>query len=497
MARWFVDRCAQRGIPSVSLRRLLPEAQFLGCSDLEVTGCSADSRHLDPGQVFVAIRDGRRDGHDHIVAALDRGASAVIVERPCPEAGPLQVVVADPRLALAELSHALAGAPGRTLETVGITGTTGKTAAALFARAIFEAAGRRTGLVGPFGWSDGVDLHSCGPAPVDAPGLAGMLAEMVDRGCDTAVVEADEAALERRGIAGIGLAAAAITNLGGGSRRALAARMARAVVPGGSVIVNADDRDADLIGAVNLAAHRVTFGIRAAADVSAQIVRLDGAGTRLRLHGFDREAVVTLRPVGSRALPPALAAAALAWSMGLPVEAVVAGLEGVDAIPGRLEPVAGARAHGLDLRVDRARTAAELAEALASVRELTSGRVFCILGAEGLRDRPGRAALARAAELGADHLTLTTDNPRTEAPDQILDDLLAGLVRPGRVLIEPDRRRAIESTLDLAEPGDGLLIAGKGRATFQIFADRALPFDDRSVASTALARRRHARRRSA
>ncbi len=504
MARWFVDRSAQRGIPSVSLRRLLPEAQFVGCRDLEVTGCSADSRHIHPGQVFVAIRDDHRDGHDHIPAALGRGASAVIADRPSPEAGPLQVIVSDPRLALAHLSHALAGAPGRSLETLGIAGATGKTAASLFTRAILEAAGCRTGLVGPFSWSDGIEQHACGATPVEAQGLAEMLAEMVNRGCDSAVIEADEAALDRRGIAGLGLAAAAVTTLEGGAtgsglarRRSLAGRLARGVVAGGAVVVNADDREADLIGAVNLQARRVTFGMRAEADVSATVERLDSTGTRLRLRGFDREVTVGLRPVGSRVVPSALAAAALAWSLELPLEAVVEGLESVDAIPGRLEGVPGARAHDLDVWVDRARTSHELAAALAGARELATGRVFCVLGAEGLRDRAGRASLARAAELGADHLTLTTDNPRTEAPDQILDELLAGLVRPGRVLIELDRRLAIESTLALTEPGDALLIAGKGRATFQIFADRALPFDDRTVASTTLARLQAAHRRSA
>ena len=503
MARWFVDRSAQRGIPSVSLRRLLPEARFVGCSELLATGCSADSRRLDPGQVFVALRGARRDGHDFVAAAVDRGAAAVIVERPCPEAGPLQVIVPDARRALGRLRQALAGDPSAALEVVGIAGTAGKTAAGLFARAIFEAAGRRTGSVEPFAWSDGVDSRPCGPGPSDATGLAAMLAEMVERRCAGAVVEVDESTLDRRGIEGMPFASAVVTGLSGVPgepasagvrRRALTARLARAVVPGGAVVVNADEPSADLMGAVNLDALRVTFGLRAAADVTARIERIDGSGTRFGLLGFDREVRVTLRPVGSRAVRHALAAAALGWAHGLPVDAVVAGLEAIEAIPGRLEVVPEGHAHGLDVRIDRARTAAELLDALATLRELGPGRIHCVLGAEGLRDRAGRAALARAAELGSDRLTLTTDNPRTEDPDRILDDLLAGLLRPGRARVVPDRRAAIESALALAEPGDLALIAGKGRQLFQILPDRALPFDDHAVATRYLLERPQARR---
>ncbi len=155
MARWFVDRLPQRGIPSVSLRRLLPEARFVGCPDWEVSGCTDDHRRLDPGQVFVAIRDSRYDGHAYVREALDRGAAGVVVERPCPEAGRLQVIVNDARSAHALICQALAGDPSRRFKTLGVTGTFGKTVTSLFVHSILEAAGLRSGLVGSLGWSDG------------------------------------------------------------------------------------------------------------------------------------------------------------------------------------------------------------------------------------------------------------------------------------------------------------------------------------------------------
>ena len=225
-------------------------------------------------------------------------------------------------------------------------------------------------------------------------------------------------------------------------------------------------------------------------------MRLDARGSRFLLRGFDREAAVELPLVGPAHVSQALAAAAVAWSHGLMLDAVVAGLESVTGVPGRLEAVV----EGQDFAVwvDQARSGLELWQALASVRVLTSGKVHCVLGAEGLQDRSVRLALAHAAEAGADRVVLTSDNPRTEDPNQILDDLLSGFRRPGWVRVEPDRRRAIEAALRDAEPGDAVLIAGKGQRTFQIFSNTVLPFDDKAIAAQCLRRRyRHPNRTSA
>lgn len=495
MARWFVHRQPQQGIPSVSLRRLLPEARFVGCEDLEVSGCTADSRRLDPGQVFVAVKGSRHDGHAFVARALERGAAAVVVERPVPEAGRLQAVVPDSRAALARLCQALAGDPSEQMPTFGVTGACGRTVTALFLRAIFEAAGGRFGLVGRLGWSDGVAVRPAGAGVPGAEGLAAMLAAMVERGCAGAVLELDPESLGGRRAEGVAFDAAVVTDLGAApattpdalvARRAAMARLFRQVAPGGASVVNADDPHAELLGAVNLDTRRVAFGVEAAAEVTARVERLDRAGARFLLRGFDREAAVTLRVPGASGVSHALAAAAVAWARGLDVGAVVAGLESVTAVPGRLEPVDAGQP--FDVRVDQARLGSELQEALASLRPLVAGRLHCVFGAEGGRDGGGgdaraeRLVLAAVAESLADRVTLTVDNPRAEDPDQILDDLLSGFRRPGRVRVEPDRRRAIEAALADALPGDAVLIAGKGRHTFQILADRAVPFDDAEVA---------------
>jgi len=547
MARWFVDRLPQRGIPSVSLRRLLPEAQFVGCADWEVSGCSDDHRRLDPGQVFVAVRGARPgyDGQAFVREALERGAAGVVVEHPCPDAGRLQVVVPDATAAHARICQALAGDPSHHLLTAGVTGSFGRTVTALLVRSIFEAAGHRTGLLGALGFFDGTIARPLGagldgrppagrpksgagsgrspgldagrpdlgrtrldrPPGAFAPGaasLAALMSEMVDGGCKAGVLEASGEALAQRSFEGIAFHAAVATDVGAPrgfpdevilNRRRAKARLFRQVVPGGLAVVNADDPNAEILGAVNLDARRVAFAMEPAsrpglgADVSARIVRLDGAGTRMVLRGFDREIAVGLRLVGPRAAACALAAAALAWALEIDRDAVVDGLEQVPPVAGHLEAVD--EGQDFDVRVDAAGTPDALAEALAAVRAVGAGRVHCVLGAEGGGDRAERTRLAEAAEAGADRVILTASNPRSEDPNRILDQLLAGFRRPGKVRVEPDRRRAIEAALADARAGDSVLIAGKGRHTYQIFADRVVPFDDAEVAREWL--RHHAR----
>ncbi|WP_435009046.1 Mur ligase family protein [Tundrisphaera lichenicola] len=505
MTRWFLDRSPQRGIPSVSLRRLLPDARFVGCHDWEVSGCTADTRKLNPGQLFVAVRGGRVDGHTFVARALEHGAAGVVVERACPEAGRLQVVVPDSRSAYARISHALAGGPASSLQVAGVTGRRGKSATALFLRSILRESGESVGSIGRSDWSDGTSDRPRGPDSPGPEGFASMLSAMVERGCDSAVLELDDRTIDRREIAGFAFQSAVITGLGGPStriegadreallaRRRSFARLARLVEPGGSVVINADEPESDVLGAVNLEARRVTFGRERAAQVSAKLDRLDASGSTLRLRGFDREAVVTLRLAGEEHVGHALAAAAVAWSRGIDLRAVVDGLEAVTRLPGRLEPVL--EGQEFEVRIDRARSAPDLARALASLRGLGASRLICVVGAEGGRDRLRRAALGRAAELGADRVILTTDNPRAEDPDQILDDLLAGLRHPGRAIVEPDRRAAIAQALADALPGDAVLIAGKGHHTYQILNDRVLPFNDAEVAAHWLRARRTATR---
>ena len=523
MARWFVDRPSRRGIHSVSLRRVLPEGRFVGALDWKVTGCTDDHRRLEPGQVFVATRHEHTgyDGHAFVSEALERGAAGVIVEHPSEAAGRLQVVVDDGALAFARVCQALAGDPSRQLAVLGIAGITGRTLAGLFVRSILAAAGERVGLIGALGFHDGATERPLGagfeprgegsrpagrvlgPREGFAPSPAAvstLLAELADNGCSGAIVEAPGEALERSALAAVDLHAALVTDVLAphgfpadfvlDERRSIA-RLVHQVVPGGVVVVNADDPSAEILGAVNLAARRVAFSLSDQAhevDVHVRVTQEDASGVRFVLHGFDRPGLVHLPLLGPRAASAAAAAAALAWALEIKLDAVVAGLESVRAVAGSLERVD--RGQDFDVRIDSAATPAALREALTTLRAVSTGRLHCVFAAEGGGDRLFRRALADAVESTADRITITASNPRHEDPNQILDDLLAGFHQPGKVRVEPDRQTAIESTLADAQPGDAILIAGKGRQAYQIFANRVVPFDDHQIVEEWLRGRR-------
>ena len=534
MSRWFVDRVPQRGIPSVSLRRLLPEARFVGCMDWEISGCCDDHRRLEPGQLFVAVPEARPgyDGHRYVREALDRGAAGVVLEHPCPEAGRLQVVVSDARAAHARICQALSGDPSHHLVTLGVTGTYGQTITAILVRSILDTAGKRFGLIGSSGFCDGTKTRALGAGfspprgslgagvastPIAltshahepdgfvlrASGLATLLAEVVDCGCKGGIIEVSRSSLRNRSLEGIAFDAAVVTDVAGTGpaarddlvqdRRAKT-KLVRQVIPAGLAVVNADDPDAEVLGGVNLDVRRVAFALEpvmkpaVAVDVSARLEWLDGSGTRMLLHGFDREFTVHLPLIGARAATCALAAAALAWGLGIDRAAVAAGLEAVRVIPGHLENVFAGQ--DFDVRVDAAQTSASLGEALAAVRAVASGRVHCVFSSDGYSDRTERRRLAAVAESGADRVILTLSNPRTEDPSRILSDVLAGFHQPGKVCVLPDRQLAIETALAGARASDAVLIAGKGRHAIQILADRVIPFDDNAIAAQWLRRRR-------
>ncbi len=490
MVRWFVDRSPSRGTPSVSLRRLLSEATFVGGRDWDVSGLSSDARTIEPGQVFVALRSAEGDGHDLVGLALERGAASVVVERPCPGAGRPQVVVPDTRVAHARLCHALAGDPAARLDVVGVAGSREAEAVGAMLRAILERAGEGFGAVAADGWSDGLSAFPAGPGPLDAPGLAAMLAAMAGRGCAGAVVELGQGALEGPVVEGVEFAGAVVTGVRSASdedsvardacRRAYA-RLARRVRPGGFVIVDADDPDSEVLGAVNLDAQRISIGVDGPADLRAEVMLVGPLGARFRMVGMEMDATVALRSGDLDTVRQALAAAASARARGIDEMAIVAGLESVEEHPGAPERVEEGQRFAVI--VDGASTPDELARALAEARPARPGRLICVVGAEGHGERSERCRLAETAEAGAEVVIFTSDNPRGEDPLRILDELIAGTRRPGRARVEPDRRAAIEAALAEAAPGDVVLIAGKGRRAFQIHADRVAPFDDRAVAA--------------
>ena len=467
-------------------------------ADPVVTGVAADSRTVRSGEVFFALRASRDDGTRVASEALARGASAIVSEAAAPHGIPAGawVRVAEARRAMGLVARAWWERPDESLTLVGITGTKGKTTVTYLVEAIARAAGRRAGRIGTVGYAfDGHDYDALRTTP-EATELFALLARMRDAGTELVAMEVSSHAVALHRIADARFAVAAFLNLGRdhldfhGSLEAYyeaKAALFDRLSPGDTAVVPGDDpRGGDL--AARTRARVLRFGRAASADVRIvdEAGGLSGSTARLATPGGEIE-IRTALP-GRFNVLNAAAAAACALAVGIGAEAIAAGIDAVTRVPGRLEPVQCGQAFAV--LVDYAHTEESLAAMLDTVRELTRGKLTVVFGCGGDRDRGKRFGMGRAAALGADRIVLTSDNPRSEDPQAILEEVAAGVAAaPGgleRCRIEPDRARAIALALDGARSGDAIVVAGKGHETTQSFRDRVVPFDDRQVVRAAL-----------
>ncbi len=468
MARWFLDRFAQKAIPSVSLRHLFPGALFIGCPDLVVSGCSSDSRRIEPGEVYVSLASAKSEeqGESEIARAFERGAVGVVLERACLNAAPLQVVVHDAASAHARICQALAGEPSRKLPLVGIAGRLGVDLASAYLRSILTADGGRIGHVDQVSWSDGRSVLPTAPLPWKPEVWAGMLARMAEERCTAGVLTVDRETLTKRSIEGVVFETAILTNLFPEQpasddaliqERRRHARLFRMLSPEGAAILNADDTTCDLLGAVNLDGDCITFGVDRPADVNAELESTDATSTTIRLNGVGKPASVRLRLVGKSAVSGALAAAAAAHSQGIRTAAIVAGLENLSNQTGRLESLA----EGLEFEVRRDHAASPIAlkYALSDLRTHFQGRIICVLSDSGCEDRSFRRTLAETMERYSD-LVIVSSSRANRQDGEVLEELLSGFDRPAAVFVEPDRRKAIEYALATAQKGDCVFLRG-------------------------------------
>jgi len=460
-----------------------------------VAARSADS---GPGAVFVCVPGVSVDGHDFAQDAVDRGASALVVERLLPIAVP-QVLVPDARLAIALIAAALEGNPGAVVRTVGVTGTNGKTTSAFLLQAMLGAGATSAGLISTVEVIVGGRSEPATHTTPDPVGLQRLLARMREAGDGACAMEVSSHALVQRRVAGIPFAAALFTNLSQDhldyhqnmesyfqAKRTLFARpVGEGPNPPGAA--NVDDpygaRLVDELGALG-------YGLSERAQVRPLDARQTATGARATVvtPRGPLELVSHLR--GDFNLLNVLGVVAVGELLGLPHDQVAAGIAGLQGVPGRLEPVVAGQA--FQVLVDYAHTPDALANVLRTVRGLAGAhRVIVVLGCGGDRDRGKRPLMGYIAAHMADLAIVTSDNPRSEDPDTIIEEIIvdAGDAR-GHLRIEPDRRAAIAEAIAVAEPGDVVLIAGKGHERGQEIAGRTLPFDDREVARDVL--REHA-----
>ncbi len=460
----------------------------MGAADLRATACTADSRQCRPGDVFVALPGTRADGHDYVFQAVQQGARGVIVERLLENLPVPQCIVPDARVAMGRLCQALVGDPSRRLRVIGVTGTNGKTTTTALIASVLSAAGCRVGTLGTLGYCDSVELAPSALTTPSAPELATWLARMDANGCSHAVMEVSSHSLAQSRVAGIEFDVACVSNVRldhldyhgtlAEYRRAKQ-RLFEHLSADGLVVLNVDD---PIAAGFVTALHGpvLTVGLLQPAELTATVIERFTSEQTFLLTAGDRSVPVRTQMIGDHHVSNCLVAAAVGLAYGIDLATVVRGLEAVTAVSGRLERIECGQPFGVF--VDYAHTPDALATVLDALRSVTSGRLTCVFGAGGDRDRQKRPLMGRAVAERADLAILTSDNPRSEDPATICDEVLAGFDRTHAVEVELDRAAAIHRALATAEPGDCVLIAGKGHEDYQISGTTRRPFDDREVA---------------
>jgi UDP-N-acetylmuramoyl-L-alanyl-D-glutamate--2,6-diaminopimelate ligase len=473
-----------------------------------VRSVAYDSRRVTPGAVFVALRGLAADGNAFAAQAVGRGAIAVVSDsEPRADAPAPWLQVADARAALAAAADAYFGEPSRQMTVVGVTGTNGKTTTAYLIDEIFRQAGTRCGLAGTIVYRVGDEERPAHRTTPEASDMQQLLREMVDRGCGACVMEVSSHALALKRVDGIRFAAAVFTNLTRDhldfhgdmeSYFASKRRLFEMLPRDGVAVVNVDDPRARSLLDVN--ERVVTYGIDRPADVTPGSLSFSLTGLRFEARTPRGPIAVRSRLVGRPNVYNILAAAATAVAFDVPGGSIERAFEALEGVPGRFDIVSGA-ADDITVVVDYAHTDDALKNLLETARPLAPRRLITVFGCGGDRDRSKRPLMGAVVARLSDVVIVTSDNPRSEDPQQIVEDIMRGIQpaagrsgggAPSHLKIV-DRRQAIERAIRIAEPGDMVLLAGKGHERTQVIGERVLPFDDATVARESLDERRERR----
>jgi UDP-N-acetylmuramoyl-L-alanyl-D-glutamate--2,6-diaminopimelate ligase len=475
-----------------ALIRAVVPSDVIGRRPVEVTELAYDTRRVREGALFFCVPGASRDGHDLAAAAVTAGAGALVVERPVEAAVP-QLVVESSRAAMAVAADVFFGSPTARLTVAGVTGTNGKTTTAYLLRSILEADGRPTGLVGTVGWVVGGAARAAPHTTPEAIDLQRLFREMLDAGDEAAAIEASSHGAHYRRLDRVRFDALCFTNLtqdhldlhGDMESYFQAKRGLFAGVAPPPAAVNVGDPYGRRLADELSGAHRaplVTFGLRPEAEVRADGLELGPHGSTFTAAGIAIETPL----LGIFNVENVLGAVAAATLLDVDDAAIVEGVRAVRGVPGRFEAVDEGQSFAVV--VDYSHKPDALEAALRASRQLGDGRLTVVFGAGGDRDRSKRREMGRIARTLADRVIVTNDNPRSEEPLAIVEEILQGAGTD--VEIDLDRRSAIDTAIGSAAPGDVVLIAGKGHEQGQEIAGVIHPFDDREVARAALRRLR-------
>ena len=460
-------------------------------ADVEVTGITDDSRAVTAGTIFCAWKGTTRDSHDFVVGAAEKGAVAAIVERIVSEANIPQLVVRDGRRAAAMAASEVYGSPETKLAIAGVTGTNGKTTTAWITRHVMSAR-YSVALIGTLGifLPNGKPLLAeslTTPGPVE---LARVLSTLVERGVTAISMEVSSHALDQGRVQALRFDAAIFTNLTRDhldyhgtvdAYRDAKRSFTRLLRAGGTAVINADDSAWDGLEAT--APKALRFSIRdAAADVRAENIEIGPDGTRFVLIANGERAQIALPLVGDYNVQNSLGAAGACLALGFSLNEIAERLNNMPQVPGRLEKI---HHDGYTVLRDYAHTPDALENVLTTLRPVTPGRLITVFGAGGDRDRGKRPEMGEIAQRLSDVAIVTSDNPRTENPDAIIDDITSGM-RTGEYVRVVNRKEAIAIALEMAQPGDVVLLAGKGHETYQVIGTQKVDFDERAIVAELL-----------
>ena len=476
----------------------------------KVPDIRVDSRLVKAGDIFVAIEGAVYDGHDFIDQAITNGAEYIVCERPCHYEGLETILVDDSSKAAAILAQASMGNPASKLTNLAVTGTNGKTTVAFLVRSCIQNTGQKCGLIGTIVYDTGAASFEASLTTPDCLAIAEKQSQMLKAGSKYMVIEASSHALAQNRLAAIEFKAAAFTNLAGDhldyhktKEEYLAAKtkLFTALSPQAITVLNKQSPEAKQI-AEKTKAKILWYAIDEPADITAHIESMDINGTVFTLEYAGQSSVVPCPSslvrtplLGLYNVSNHLAAAGLCLAAGFDLQTVAAGLSSLKTIPGRIEKVhcpsheSPATSHVL---VDYAHTDDALKNVLSTLKPLCKGKLRVVFGCGGDRDRTKRPRMAKVAEQLADFVIVTSDNPRTERPEAIIEEIIAGFENPGspKITIEQDRKKAIALAIKTAEKDDIVLIAGKGHETYQIIGKQKFNFSDKTIARECLAKRK-------
>ncbi len=482
---------------SKQLFSVLPEAVITGKLRKPLTLLTDDSRRVIPGSCFVAVKGTQFDGHSAIDGAIQAGAAAIVAQTPCPaaaeEAGVCWVQVPDSHLADGLLMSAWHNLPSRELVLLGVTGTNGKTTISYLANAIFRSTWQRAGLIGTIMYDDGAHRS---PSHNTTPGCAelqSMLADMVSNGCRACAMEVSSHALHQQRTAGCEFRVGIFTNLTQDhldyhgsmeayyeAKKQLFTRMATSGVPKATAVINIDDEYGRRLAEELSPLMRVrTFGTAKDADFRAEPRIITLKGSQYELHYQGKTYLVRTPLIGEFNMSNSLAALAGVVAAGVNIRDAITCLAQSPQVPGRMELVSSV--NNVQCFVDYAHTPDAVENVCRTMKQLCrQGRVFTVFGCGGDRDTGKRPLMGEAAASYSDVCIVTSDNPRSEDPEKIIDDIMPGIPKEKQHRIT-DRAEAIRAALENARPGDCILIAGKGHENYQIFADETITFSDSAV----------------